>query len=166
MKTKNKVTKGIALMILKAIFIGLANVLFFALVINPLNPGTKPDEVAINTYVLNFFVGWMLFTVWFLAKADEEWKKCAEAVHKNDKETFKLEAPKRIALSIRIIYLLVTALVVFSFHLFHIVSLFTLIEIQFGVGFFVTLATLVLWDLDDPTSGVINIPNISPDWLK
>lgn len=153
-------------MILKAICVGAANVALFALVINSLNIGTKADEVAVNTYVLNFFVGWMLFTAWFLAKTDEEWKKCAEAVYKKDFETFKLEAPKRIALSIRILYLIVAALVVFSFHLFHIVSSFALIEIQFGVGFFVTLATLVLWDLDDPTSGVINIPNIPPDWLK
>lgn len=156
--------KGIVLMLLKAISAGLLNVALFALVINPLNVGTKTDEVAVNTYVLNFFVGWMLFTAWFLAKTDEEWKECQKAVHQGDYETFKLEAPKRIALSIRILYLIVAALVVLSFHLFHIESWFALIEIQFGVGFFVTLATLVLWDLDDPTSGVINVPDIPAEW--
>lgn len=157
--------KGIVLMLLTAIGVGLLNMTLFALVINPLNAGVKIDEVAVNTYVLNFFVGWMLFTAWFLGKTDEEWKKAAESVHKGDSETFFLEAPKRIALSIRVLYLIVAAMVVLSFHLFHIESSFALIEIQFGVGFFVTLASLVLWDLDDPTSGVIRIPDIPQEWL-
>lgn len=163
MKTQ---VEGIAMMLMRAVVAGIVNVALFALVINQLNVATKADEVAVNTYVLNFFVGWMLFTAWFLAKTDEEWKKVSEAVHKKEVDTFLLEAPKRIALSIRILYLIVAVLVVTSFHLFHIESAFALIEIQFGVSFFVMLATLVLWDLDDPTSGVINVPNIPQEWLE
>lgn len=159
------VWKGIVMMLSKAVGAGILNVALFALVVNQLNVATKADEVAVNTYVLNFFVGWMLVTAWFLAKADDEWKKVAESIHKNDQETFLLEAPKRIALSIRILYLIVAALVVFSFHLFHIESTLALVEIQFGVGFFVTLTTLVLWDLDDPIRGVINVPNIPKEWV-
>lgn len=158
--------KGIASMLTKAILAGVANVAVFALIINQLNAGTKVDEVAVNTYVLNFFVGWMLVTAWFLAKADDEWKKVAESVHKNDQETFLLEAPKRIALSIRILYLIVATLVVLSFYMFHIESTLALVEIQFGVGFFVMLTSLVLWDLDDPISGVINVPNVPAEWIK
>jgi hypothetical protein len=78
---------------------------------------TGKDEVAVSTYAINLFVGWVFFSAWFLAKADEEWKKVAEAVVKSNREEFMIEAPKRIAISIRILYLLISALVVFSFHL-------------------------------------------------
>lgn len=160
------VWKGLAWMLVRGIGIGILNILFYILVINPNNAGTKPDEVAINTYVLNLFVGWMLFTAWFLAKTDEEWKKCAEAVAKNDREMFLLEAPKRIALSIRVLYIIISVMTAVSFHMFHIESLLATFEIQFGVGFFVAMAIMVLWDLDDPITGVINISNIPEDWLQ
>ena len=145
---------------------GVANVLFFALVMNQINAGSKLDEVAVNTYVLNFFVGWVFFSAWFLTKVDEEWKKTDEAVVKNDMKAFIFEASKRIAPSIRVLYLLISALSVLSFHLFHISSLLVLAEIQFGVGFLVATTIFVLWDLDDPTKGVVNVPNIPQDWLK
>lgn len=154
-------------MILIGIAFGILNVLFFAYVMNPLMTGAKEDEVAVNTYVLNFFVGWVFFSAWFLTRADEEWKKTQEAVSKNDKDAFLLEAPKQIALSIHVLYVLVSALVLFSFHLFHIESTLVLVEIQFGVGFFVAMMYQVLFDLDDPLNGIINIQGtIPPDWLQ
>src|SRR5207237_4565321 len=102
---------------------GVLNALLFTFVMNSLNAGGKADEIAVNTYVVDFFVGWVFFSAWFLARADEEWKKVEEAVHKADRETFLVEVPKRMAASIRVLYLLISTLVVLSFHLFHIESL-------------------------------------------
>ena len=124
------------------------------------------DEVAVSTYSINFFVGWVFFSAWFLSKADEEWKKVTEAVLRSNREEFMIEAPKRIAFSIRVLYLLISLLVVLSFHLFRIENPLVLLEIQFGVGFFVTMTILVLWDLDDPIGGVINVPNIPDEWIR
>lgn len=149
--------RGLAGMLLWSIVAGVANALTAAFVTNVLTTGSKGDEVAINTYTLNLFVGWALFSGLFLIKADEEWKMVAEAVAKKNKDAFMLEAPKRIPVSIRALYLLISVLVVLSFHLFHIESIFVLMEIHFGVGFFVLTTILVLWDLDDPLNGVYNV---------
>jgi len=158
--------RGIMTMILTGGVFGLLNVAFSALVMNPLLGDVADDEVAVSTYSINFFVGWVFFSAWFLAKADEEWKKAAEAVTRKNREEFMLEAPKRIAISIRVLYLLISLLVVLSFHLFHIANQLVLFEIQFGVGFLVAMTIFVLWDLDDPIGGVIKIPNIPEEWLK
>jgi hypothetical protein len=157
--------KGIVVMILGGITAGLVNAVFFAQVMNQIVE-TGKDEVAVSTYAINLFVGWVFFSAWFLAKADEEWKKVAEAVVKSNREEFMIEAPKRIAISIRILYLLISALVVFSFHLFHIENTLVLFELQLGVGFLVATTILVLWDLDDPIAGVINVPHIPQEWIK
>ena len=99
---KNDTTvRGILGLIAAGIVAGLVNTAFFVLVMNNLVGETAQDEVAVSTYSINFFVGWVFFSAWFLAKADEEWKKVAEAVQRKDRELFMLEAPKRIALSIR-----------------------------------------------------------------
>ncbi len=161
-----QMAKGLAVMLAKGAAIGLANALFFSQFMNNLVLDGKGDEVAISTYAINFFVGWVFFSAWFLAKADEEWKKVSEAVLKSDRETFMVEAPKRIALSIRILYLMISILVVLSFHLFHIESPLVLYEMQFGVGFLVATTILVLWDLDDPLHGAICVPNIPADWRE
>jgi hypothetical protein len=145
--------RGLAIMLLIGIAAGVLNVLLFTFVMNPLTTGGKADEIAVNTYVVNFFVGWVFFSPRCLARADEELKKGEEAVHKADRETFLVEVPKRIAPSIRVLYLLISALVVLSFHLFHIESLLVSSEIQFGAGFLVVTTALVLWDLDDPLAG-------------
>jgi len=157
---------GLLKLILKGVVAGIINVLFFALIMNGVTNGGKTDEVAVNTYVLNFFVGWVFFSAWFLAKSDDEWKKVAEAVAKRSVNDFLIEAPKRIAPSIRVLYLIISVLVLLSFHLFHITSSLVLVEIQFGVGFLIVTTILVLWDLDDPIGGVINVPGIPEDWLK
>lgn len=158
--------RGLTVMLLIGIAVGIINALFFIYVMNPLTAGGKEDEVAVNTYVINFFVGWVFFSAWFLARADDELKKVEEAVYKQDKEAFMVEAPKQIAMSIRVLYLLISALVILSFHLFHMESLLITSEIQFGVGFLVVMTALVLWDLDDPTSGAIAAPGIPPEWLQ
>jgi hypothetical protein len=165
MKLK-EVWRGLATLLLIGIVAGVLNVLLFMLVMNPLTAGGKADEIAVNTYVVDFFVGWVFFSAWFLARADEELKKVEEAVHKADRETFLVEVPKRIAASIRVLYLLISALVVLSFHLFHIESPLVFSEIQFGVGFLVVTTILVLWDLDDPLGGVIKVTDMPEEWVR
>ena len=158
--------RGLAIMLLIGVAAGVLKVFLFTLVINPLTAEGKADEVAVNTYVVDFFVGWVFFSAWFLARADEELKKVEEAVHKADRETFLVEVPKRIAASIRALYLLISALVILSFHLFHIESLLVSSEIQFGVGFLVVTTALVLWDLDDPLTGVIKVSGMPEEWVR
>jgi hypothetical protein len=158
--------RGLLGLIAAGVLAGVANTAFFTLVMNALVGETSQDEVAVSTYSINFFVGWVFFSAWFLAKADEEWKKVAEAVVRKDRESFMLEAPKRIALSIRVLYLIISLLVVLSFHLFHIENELIRYEIQFGVGFLVAMTILVLWDLDDPVGGVINVPDIPQEWVQ
>lgn len=160
------VWRGLSIMLLIGIAAGVLNVLLFLLVFNPLTAGAKADEIAVNTYVVDFFVGWVFFSAWFLARADDELKKVEEAVHKGDRETFLVEAPKRIAASIRILYLFISALVVLSFHLFHMESALVFSEIQFGVGFLVVTTILVLWDLDEPVNGVIKVTGIPEEWVR
>jgi|SRR5579859_2025363 len=158
--------RPLTLMLLVGIAAGIINVLFFFFVFNPLTADGKADEVAVSTYSINLFVGWVFFSAWFLARADDELKNVEAAVHKGDKETFLVEAPKQIALSIRILYLLISALVILSFHLFHLESLLITSEIQFGVGFLVVTTALFLWDLDDPIGGAIAAPGIPEEWLE
>ena len=158
--------RGLAIMLLIGIAAGVLNVLLFTFVMNPLTTGGKADEIAVNTYVVDLFVGWVFFWAWFLARADEELKKVEEAVHKADRETFLLEVLKRIAPSIRVLYVLISALVILSFHLFHIESLLVSSEIQFGVGFLVVTTALVLWDLDDPLAGVIKVSGMPGEWVR
>lgn len=157
--------KGLVIMLIIGIVAGILNVLLFLFVMNPLLDAAKEDEVAVNSYVVDFFVGWVFFSAWFLARADDELKKVEEAVHKKDKEAFLVAAPKRIALSIRILFLLISALVILSFHLFHIESVLIASEIEFGVGFLVVTTALVLWDLDSPIGGAISVSHIPPEWM-
>lgn len=158
--------RPLTLMLLIGIAAGVINTLFFIYVMNPLTGGAKDDEVAVSTYAINLFVGWVFFSAWFLARADDELKKVEEAVHKGDKETFLVEAPKVISLSIRILYLLISALVVLSFHLFHMGNTLVTAEIQFGVGFLVVTTALFLWDLDEPIGGAIGVSNVPEEWLQ
>lgn len=152
-------------MILIGVTAGIINVLL-SLVINQFTSGNKADEVAISTYALNLFVGWVLFSAWFLTKVDEEWKKVQEAIARKDKTAFKIEAPKRIPPSIRALYFMISMLVVLSTPLFHIENVGVLWVIQFGTVFLVVMTIQVMLDLDDPTHGVVNVPNIPEEWLE
>jgi hypothetical protein len=166
MKSLKEVWRPLTLLLLLGVAAGISNVLLFLYVMRPLLGDGKPDEVAVSTYVINLFVGWVFFSAWFLARADDELKKMEEAVQRGDKETFLVEAPKRIALSIRILYVLICALVILSFHLFALESLLITAEIQFGVGFLVVTTALFLWDLDEPIGGAIGVSGIPEDWLQ
>jgi hypothetical protein len=157
---------GLSLLLFTGILAGVINAIVFELIMNDMTSGTKPDEVAINTYVLNLFVGWLFFSALFLSKADDEWKKVAEAVHTGNRSSFDIEAPKRTALTIQLFYLITSVLVILSFHLFHISSALVRTEIQFGVGFLVVMTVLVLHDLDDPVTGVIRVPGIPEHWKQ
>ncbi|HEY1352249.1 MAG TPA: hypothetical protein VGF67_21740 [Ktedonobacteraceae bacterium] len=157
--------RGLSLMLLIGIAAGILNVLLFLFVMNPLLADARSEEVAASTYAINLFVGWVFFSAWFLARADDEMKKVEEAVHKKDRDAFLLEAPKVIALSIRILYLLISALAILSFHLFHIGNLLVASEIEFGVGFLIVTTALVLWDLDNPLGGAIAVHGIPQEWL-
>jgi hypothetical protein len=162
----NGMWRGLTLMLLVGVIAGVLNVLLFLFVMNPLLADAKSEEVAASTYAINLFVGWVFFSAWFLARADDEMKKVEEAVHKKDREAFLVEAPKVIALSIRILYLLISALAIFSFHLFHIGNLLVACEIEFGVGFLIVTTALVLWDLDNPLGGAIAVRGIPEEWLQ
>jgi hypothetical protein len=158
--------RGLAIIFLIGIAAGVSNLLFFLFVMNQLTAGNKTDEIAVNTYVIDFFVGWALFSAWFLARADEEFKKVEEAVRKADRDTFLEEAPKRMALTVRALYLFISLLAVLSFHLFHIESLLVSSEIQVGVGFLVVTTILVLWDLDEPIGGAFSVSEVPEEWLS
>ena len=166
MKSLKEVWRPLVLLLLLGVAAGIGNVLLFLYVMRPLLGDGKPDEVAVSTYVINLFVGWVFFSAWFLARADEEVKKVEEAVQRGDKETFLIEAPKMIALSIRILYVLICALVILSFHLFSLENLLITAEIQFGVGFLVVTTALFLWDLDEPIGGAIGVSGVPEDWLQ
>jgi uncharacterized membrane protein YdcZ (DUF606 family) len=157
---------GLASMFLIGIAAGVLNLLVFQLVMNPLTAGAKTDEIAVNTYVIDFFVGWALFSAWFLTRADEEFKKVEEAVRKADRESFLLEAPKQMARSVQALYLLISLLAILSFQLFHMESLLVSSQIQFGVGFLVVTTILVLWDLDNPLEGTIKVSGVPEEWLS
>lgn len=153
-------------MLVIGLLAGIANVLLFLSVMNPLAQAAKEDEVAISTYAINLFVGWVFFSAWFLSRADEELKKVEEAVHKNDKALFLLEAPKTISLSIRILYLIICVLTVFAFHLFRLTSTLVSAEIQFGIGFLIVTTAIFLWDLDEPVGGAVGAKGIPEEWKK
>jgi hypothetical protein len=156
--------RPLALLLLIGLVAGVLNVLFYVYVMSGLTDGK--DDVAVSTYVINLFVGWVFFSAWFLARADDELKKVEEAIHKGDKETFLVEAPKQIALSIRILYLLICVLVILSFHLFNLQSTLITAEIQFGVGFLVVVTALFLWDLDEPIGGAVGVHGVPEEWLQ
>jgi len=94
--------RGILTLIVIGVAAGLINAALSALVMHQIIGEVDHDEVEVSTYAINLFVGWVFFSAWFLAKADDEWKKVAEAVARSNREAFMIEAPKRIASSIRV----------------------------------------------------------------
>jgi hypothetical protein len=158
--------QGLGALVAWAAAVGVADALVAGLLINPHTAGFKADEVAAGTVAVNLYVAWVFFSGWFLLRADEEWKRVDEAVIRGDRATFLVEAPKRMPVSIRALYLLICILAVLSAHLFHFESWAVLIAAQFGGTFLVALTVQVLWDLDNPLSGVVRVPDIPSDWLE
>lgn len=157
--------KSYILFFSKALILGIVSFIFFWYFVNPYNADFKTGEIAVNTYALNIFVGWTFFSAFLLLRADEEWKKVDETVtHKNFKQ-FLVEASKKMAPTVKMTYLIISAFVVISFYLFHYESIILAILITFSISFLVAMAAMVLFDLDEPIEGLINVPNIPKDWL-
>jgi hypothetical protein len=165
-RTIREVWRALAVILLIGLVAGVLNVLLHTFVMEPWIQAQKEDEVVVSTYVLNLFVGWVFFSAWFLARADDEFKKVEEAVHRGDRETFLIEAPKVIAPSIRLLYWIISILVVLSFHLFHIASEVVTDQIQFGVGFLVVITIIFLRDLDEPIGGAVSVSGIPEEWMQ
>lgn len=150
----------------KALVFGIFSFALFWYFINPYNANFKTGEIAVNTYALNIFVGWTFFSAFLLLRADEEWKKVDETVtHKNFKQ-FLVEASKKMAPTVKMTYLIISAFVVISFYLFHYESAILAFLIIFSISFLVAMTAMVLFDLDEPIEGLINVPNIPEEWLK
>ena len=150
----------------KPFFFGIASFVFFLIFINPYNADFKSAEVAVNTYALNIFVGWTFFSAFLLLRADEEWKRVDEAIRENNFKRFKIEIAKKMAISVKVTYLIISAFVVFSYYLFHYESMVLAFVIVFGTSFIVGLMKIVLWDLDTPIDGLINVEDIPKSWLQ
>lgn len=157
--------QGLGALVAWAALVGVADALIAGFVVNPHTDGLKADEVAAGTVAVNLYVAWVFFSGWFLVRADEEWKRVDEAVVRSDRETFLVEAPKRMPVSIRALYLLICVLAVLSAHLFHFDSWAVLIAAHFGGTFLVALTVQVLWDLDNPLGGVVRVPGVPPEWV-
>lgn len=155
---------GLATMLLVALAVGLGNWLVFEEFINDRNRDVAQDGDAIAMYVQALMLIWSIVSGWLLYRVDEESGKVADAVAEGDLATFLRHAPKRTALTIRLLHLALSLLFVHSFHLFHLADGLSTLEVQGGIGFLVTLTVLFIWDLDDPFHGVINVASIPPAW--
>ena len=146
---------------------GLLSFLLFWQGIHPHTPiEFKSHESLINTYALNMFVGWLFFSAFLLMRADEEWKKTDSAVRSKNFEKFKIEAPKLVALSVRITHAITGIMAITAFYLFYYTSLALGFVLVFGTSFLVAITTLTLWDLDDPLDGLIQVKNVPAAWMK
>jgi hypothetical protein len=146
------------------VVVGLGNWFIFEVLINERNRQTVRDIDAISMYVQALMLIWSIVSGWLLYRVDDESNRLAEAVATDDRDAFNREAPKRIALTIRLLHLALSLLFIHSFHLFHQSDALASFEVQAGIGFLVTLTVLFIWDLDDPFHGVINIANIPEEW--
>jgi hypothetical protein len=155
---------GLATMLLVALAIGLANWVLFNELINNRNRDLTQDGDAISMYVQALMLIWSIVSGWLLYRVDEESGKVADAVSQGDLAAFLRDAPKRTALTIRLLHLALSLLFVHSFHLYHQADWLATLEVQGGIGFLVTLTVLFIWDLEDPFHGVINVANIPPAW--
>ena len=150
----------------KGILFSLLSFAFFWYLINPYNANFKTAEVAVNTYALNVFVSWTFFGAFLLLRADEEWKKVDETITENNLKKFLIEGSKEMAASVKIVYYIISFLVVTSYYFFHYESGIIAFAVIFGTSFLVAIAVMVLMDLDNPIEGLINVPNIPKEWIE
>src|SRR5215216_4251213 len=155
---------GLATMLLVAVAVGLGNWLLFEEFINGRNHDVAQDGDAIAMYVQALMLIWSIVSGWLLYRVDEESGKVADAVAEGDLTAFLRHAPKRTALTIRLLHVALSLLFVHSFHLFHLTDRLSTLEVQAGIGFLVALTVLFIWDLDDPFHGVINVANVPRAW--
>ena len=157
---------GLASMLLIALIVGLGNWAFFDQEINPRNRTAAANGDALGTYVQALMLIWSIVSGWLLYRADDVSTTVSDAVAEGDLRAFLRDAPKRIALTVRLLHLALSLLFIQSFHLFHIGDRVTSLEVQGGIGFLVTLTVLFIWDLDDPLHGVLNVAGIPPEWRE
>lgn len=155
---------GLATMMLVGVGVGVGNWIIFETLINDRNRDTSQDIDAISMYVQALMLIWSIVSGWLLYRVDDESNRLAEAVAADDRTAFDREAPKRIALTIRLLHGALSLLFIHSFHLYHVTEWVASFEVQAGIGFLVTLTVLFIWDLDDPFNGVINVANVPADW--
>lgn len=157
---------GLATMSLVALAVGVGNWLLYTVWINDHNRISDADEAGVSMYVQALMLIWSIVSGWLLYRVDEESNDVADAVAEDDKARFMREAPKRTALTIRLLHVALSLLFIHSFHLYHLSSRITAFEVQAGIGFLVTITVLFIWDLDDPFHGVINVANIPAAWRE
>ena len=153
-------------MMLVGVIVGLGNWAIFEGLINSRNRDATRDIDAVSMYVQALMLIWSIVSGWLLYRVDDESNRLAEAVAADDRNAFNREAPKRIALTIRLLHLALSLLFIHSFHLFHQSDPLASFEVQAGIGFLVTLTVLFIWDLDDPFHGVINVANVPDTWRR
>lgn len=152
-----------AMLLVKSAIFSTVLLLAFFFGINPST--TKADEGIVVALFTAIVVVWGLLSAFLYGRVDEEWKKVDTAVRQPDFDTFRVEAPKRIPRTFRALYLTVAAIAVLTSWGFHLTSPATFL-ILFCFNFSVAFVYLVIKDLDDPTSGVVNVPNIPGEWLE
>jgi hypothetical protein len=166
MKALKKVWRALLLILLIGAVAGVLNVVLHNYVMESWVQAQKEDEVAVSTYAINLFVGWVFFSAWLLTRSEDEFKSVEEAIYRGDKDAFLIEARKEISPSIRVLYVIISILVVLSFHLFDIANAVTNDEIQFGTAFLVVITVIFLFDLDTPIGGAITVSGVPKDWLQ
>lgn len=157
--------RGLVRMVAIAVLIAVANS-FLAALVNYHNREVMTDSGAVGQFVNLAIVVWALFTAAFYARTDEEWKKVNEAVVKGDEAAFHVEVIKKIGFTFRLLYILISVLLVLSFYFFHMESWYVTVGVHFMAAFLVSMSISVILDMDDPVKGVINVPGVSEEWLK
>ena len=72
MKRLKEAWRALLVILLIGLVAGVLNVVLHDLVMEPWIQARAEDEVVVSTYVLNLFVGWIFFSAWFLARADDD----------------------------------------------------------------------------------------------
>lgn len=131
------------------------------------NPYTlAADETAINTLGGLVSTLFALVYAFVLADTGSEWKAVRDAIRTRKLKTFLIETPKRMPGSFWFAVLFVSFALVVVYHLFHYESVLTLVATHTSVGMIVAMLLLILIDLDDPITGVINVQGVPKSWLK
>lgn len=150
-------------MLFKSCAFALIVVLIFYYLINPYT--TKADEGVVIGLFQVIMVVWGLLSAFLYSQADEEWKKTQTAVLTGDMKTFLVEAPKQIPGTVKILYLIISAIAILSGWGFHLSSPLVLLLLGF-FNFLIAFMYLIILDLDDPMTGVFVIKDIPKSWLE
>lgn len=129
--------------------------------VNPRNGAFKRDNAEV-IIILTFAV--FIFGVLFayaLSMVVGEWKDCQRAVFKKDLRTLLVEAPVRLPTTmVRLLWIIGSAILLLSWGL-HMSSPPLAYLVGFMTPFLLINGMFILIDLDDPFSGVVNVPGIT-----